>query len=227
MCHTRFTVVKMVAILSLGWITANPSIGRAGQIVFDNLRGASVPSFGPSCCQTGDEISLSGSARSITLLTLGVYTQGFDLNAGIEMAIYANDGPGTSPGSLLWQSGPLAVFVPAATTEINFLVPGIIVPDVITVTSLVSSSDPVALGRLLPAPPTTGSLNNVWYEASPGTWASVAPAFASAVRVEAVPESPSNALLLAGLAGIAFLAFVRRSCTARRKAVAGFLGRLA
>jgi len=65
------------------------------------------------------------------------------------MGIYANDGPGGSPGSLLWQSGPLTgLLIPAYSTELTVPVPDITVPDVITVTSQILSSTPIALGRL-------------------------------------------------------------------------------
>ena len=117
-----------------------------------------------------------------------------------------NGGPGGSPGSLLWQSGPLTgLLIDAADTEITVTVPDITVPDVITVTSQILSSGPVSLGRLFPALPTTGSFNQAWIENAPGVWG---PGFAFAVQIEAVPvpEPPTIGLLVTGLFGIALIA---------------------
>src|ERR1035437_4215508 len=199
-------ITRGLTVLSFGWLAAGPPSARAG-IVFDDLTGASTPFFGPGCCQIGDEITLSGTARNISLLNLGVSSQGIDIIAGIEMGIYANDGPGGSPGSLLWQSGPLTgLLIPANATEISVQVPDVTVPDVITVTSQILSGTPVALGRLVPALPTTGSFDTAWLESTPGVWG---PGFAFAVQVEAVPEPASNVLIVTGLLAMALLASIR------------------
>src|SRR5688500_2487308 len=129
--------MKMMQVLILvlfSWIAGQPDSAHA-EVIFDNLTGASIPTFGPECCRVGNEVTLGETARNISLLKLGVSSQGVDLIAGIEMGIYANDGPSGSPGSVLWQSGPLTgLLVKAEDTFIAVPVPFIGVPDVITIT---------------------------------------------------------------------------------------------
>jgi hypothetical protein len=198
---------RLLTVLSFGWFIAGPPSAKAG-IVFDSLTGATVPSFGPGCCQIGDEITLGGTDRYVSLLRLGVFTQRIDLTVGIEMAIYANNGFGGAPGTLLWQSAALTgLLIPANATEISIEVPNIAVPNVITVTSHVLSSTPAALGRLLPGPPTIGSLDAAWLENSPGVWVLEVSSFEFAVQVEAVPEPPFSVLIAASLLGVALVRF--------------------
>ena len=184
---------RLLSVLSFGWFISIPPAAQAS-LVFDNLTGASGPFFGPGWCQIGAEIILGGTSRVVRMLELGVSTQGNDLTAAIQMAIYANNGSGGSPGTLLWQSGPLTgLFVPSTATAISVNVPDIVAPDVFTVTSVIIGSAPVALGRLSPGPATIGSLSGTWVETSPGVWVT---GFAFAMQVEAVPE-PSMILPLA------------------------------
>jgi len=197
---------RLLTVLSFAWIIP----GTQAETVFDNLTGASLAFFGPGCCQIGDEIVLGGTAREVTRLKFGVSTQGVDLVAVIEMAIYANDGPGGSPGTLLWRSGPLTGLpVPANATEIAVEVPSIAVPDVITVTSILAAA-PIALGRLEPTPPAIGSFDRAWIENAPGVWGR---GFGFAVQVDAVPEPPSNVLMITALLGGLVLASTRAGRT--------------
>jgi len=103
------------------------------------------------------------------------------------------------------------------STELTVPVPDITVPDVITVTSQILSSTPIALGRLNAALPTAGSFDNFWLQNDFGEWApEPQPRFPRfAVQVEVVPEPPTIALLVIGLLEIAWIASIRNSWTIR------------
>lgn len=225
---------RLLIVLSFGCFIAVSPSARADTKVFDNLAGAGPPFFGPGCCAIGDEITLGGTAE-VSQLKLGVFTQGIDLMVAIGMAIYANDGTGGSPGTLLWQSGALTgLLVPADATEITVQVPRIAVPDVITVTSYIFSSIainpatcgagwtwcPIALGRLSPAPPTVGSSHGAWLYADwLGQWEPIGGEGYYALEVDAVPEPPPNILLAIALLCVGLVASKSRLWLALNRAM--------
>jgi hypothetical protein len=186
----------LAALLQILGASAAESVHAAAtQIVFDNTPGMSRPSFGPSCCQVGNEISLAANARKIVELSWGIESQGNDLLADIEAQIYANDGPGGAPGALIWSSGLLDdVAVSAGDDLLDISVPRVRVPDFITVTMRIVDSAPVALGRLDGGPPSVGSIEASWIETAPGVWRQEFGPWA--LRVTAVPE-PATLLLVA------------------------------
>lgn len=174
------------AVLS-GVATATP--------VFDNtvLPGANV--VGPGCCRVGDEVILAGTFRHVVNISLAVYTQNADWLTSIEMRIYANDGPGGAPGTVLWDSGTATFVVHAADTFIDFSVPGVLVPDTITVSSWISGQ--TGVGRFIPSGTTVGTFAAPWIEANylPGDpW--LASGFPFEVRVDAVDEPGTAALTM-------------------------------
>jgi hypothetical protein len=183
--------------LALVCATAGVSSARAasGEIVFDNTASPSVVGvFGPSAEQVGNEITLGGQARQISLVSWLVDSQNYSVWAGTETHIYANDGAGGGPGTLLWSSGPLTNYITPSDLFLNVPVPNVTVPDTITVTSRFFDATPVALGRDYGGSPTAGSLNASWAEYPPGVWThSFGP---WAMQVVAVPEPSSVSLML-------------------------------
>jgi hypothetical protein len=189
---TRLVIGFLLALSSIG---ASSDHATAAQVVFDNTASPSVTSFGPGCCQVGNEITLGGNAREISELSWQVSSQRMDVVAEFETRIYANNGVGGSPGSLLWSSGPISgIHVSASDTFLDIAVPNISVPPIVTITSIVLNSTPVALGRVRGGSPSVGSVTTAWYETSPDVWQQ-APNFGPwGLRVLAVPE-PSGVSL--------------------------------
>lgn len=197
----------LIILLILTWNGIGINFARATPvpiIVFDNTINPSGTIFGPGCCQVGNEVTLGGTEREIVQVSWLVDSQNNDIVGRIETQIYANDGPGGTPGTLLWDSGPLTgINVSATDTLLDISVPNIIVPDIITVTSRILDAVPVALGRLGGGIPVVGSVNTSWIESSPGTWNQQFGPWG--LRVMAVPEPPvvllliSTSVLLIGL----------------------------
>lgn len=204
MKHLCRSMIRLLLAWSIIVLGAESSRAAPGEVVFDNTINTSGAVFGPGCCQVGNEITLAGNAREIIELSWMVYSQNLDIVGGIETQIYSNNGPGGSPGTLLWQSGPLTgISISAADTFIDIAVPNIPVPETITVTSRILDSTPVALGRVYGGSPIEGSVNTSWIEQAPGVWDQ---AFGPwGLRVVAIPEpsafslSISAGVLLAGL----------------------------
>ena len=179
-------------------------------VIFDNTINPSGTVFGPGCCQVGDEITLGSNERKIIQLSWLVDSQNTDVVVDIETQIYANDGPGGAPGTLLWQSGPLTgINVAANDTFLDITVPKISVPDIISVTSIILDSTPVALGRIRGGAPSVGSVNASWFESSPGMWNQQFGPWG--LQVSAVPEPSTFALLIS--ASILLIVFSRRRAT--------------
>lgn len=183
----RLAPVLCGAVVS-GIATATP--------VFDNTVLPGTTSAGPTCCRIGDEITLAGTSRRIVNISLVVYAQQDEFVQPIEVRIYANDGLDGSPGTVLWDSGTQAYLVThTGQYSIDFPIPGVLVPDTITVTSWIQAA-PFGLDRLVPSGTTVGTFVTPWVEANylPGApWLREQPVFAFQVRVDA--DEPSTAVL--------------------------------
>lgn len=107
-------VLALAACLSLG--LASPL--QAGEIVFDNTQKDFNNMFYPSMFEYGDQITLGGSARTLTEFQfeyVGDFSQ--EREATVIVRIYANDafnpyptGDFSPPGTLLHESGPRRIF---------------------------------------------------------------------------------------------------------------------
>jgi hypothetical protein len=181
-------LLRVLLTLAWGIMSANSAHAISSVLVFDNTANpTSGGVFGPSSDQVGNEITLGGTARQITGLSWLVDSQNTQLIGEIETHIYANDGAGGAPGTLLWSSGLLTgIDVSPTETLLNIAVPNITVPDTITVTSRFFDAVPLALGRVFGGPPSVGSLDASWVETSPGVWSQWSGPWA--MQVVAVPE---------------------------------------
>jgi len=150
--------------------------------------------------QIGDEVQVSGSALNVTDLEIGVSEQGIAGTADLQAFLYANDGAGGAPGTLLWQS---AVMINVALTGGNdlvaFAVPSIAVPNTFTWAIQISNSQPLAAGLPSFDPPSVGSILHGWF-GGPGGWGNLDSSGTDAhfmARIS-VPEPPT--LLNVGVA---------------------------
>lgn len=92
----------LVCILDSTWIRAEP--------VFDNTHHYNTTWYS-STLELGDDAILSGTARTITEFYLEYY--GEFSSTGQETArirFYANDGPGMSPETVLYESDPMPIY---------------------------------------------------------------------------------------------------------------------
>lgn len=178
------------------------SDATAPEAVFDDTANPGLLEFGPGAAQVGNEITLGGEARQITDVSWLVYSQNENVLASIETWIYANNGSGGAPGTLLWSSGPLTgIEISPSDTSLDIKVPNIAVPDTITITSIVDA-EPVALGRVFGGSPSVGSVDASWVETYPGVWyQQYFPPYG--MRVIAVPEPSSVSLMITALAMLA------------------------
>lgn len=183
----------IVALLLAGvWSEAH-----AGTI-FDNTTNPQV-GFGFALQQHGGEVHAAGTDRLVTDLFIGMYRKGVAGTNDMQARLYANDGLGGKPGTLLWESPLLQnVHLTGGIDLIDFSVPMVLVPDTFTWTVQISNIT-VAVG--LPAfdPPTVGSSPTNW-EGNGTVWGQV-PGSPYEARVEAVaqvPEPSSSLLLIAG-----------------------------
>ena len=160
----------------------------AGDIVYSNTAAPlntfhqMVPAgtaFGP---ERGNSITLSGVARSVTSMTVMMRIGEFGVATfNMTARLYANDGPGGSPGTRLWESSPRFCLIDSgAAIGYAFTIPGgVQVPDTVTWTVEVTGRSGMNQSPLGPAhfaSPTVGSSSpGVWSHAG-GVWTVLAPA---------------------------------------------------
>ena len=111
-----------------------------GGIVFDNSVSNNQGITTASLPQLGDEVTAAGTLRTVTELDIGVTSQGAAATADLQAFLYANDGSGGAPGTLLWQSSVHSgVSLNTVNELISFSVPSIVVPDTFTFTASITN----------------------------------------------------------------------------------------
>jgi hypothetical protein len=190
---------------------------QAGTI-YDNTTTRQGMSLNFTKLQQGSEVNADGTERFVTDLCVGMSQQGVDGTADMQARLYANNGAGGKPGTLLWE-GPLLkkVHLTGGIDLIDFSVPMVLVPDTFTWTVQISNTDPVAVGLPNFGPPTVGSSPANWFGDDSTGWtkdpSSPYPYEGRVEAVSAVPE-PSTALLLIAGSG---LVLCGRVCSRTRR----------
>jgi hypothetical protein len=175
--------------------------------------------IGPLNGQVGDEVHAAGTERLVTKLEIGIYPQGGNFPQGtpgagnFQARLYANDGVGGQPRSLLWQSPVIHVSYPGNVSLLSFDVPQVLVPDDFTWTLSSSNEQPYPVGEVFSGVPTVGSSGNYsWFTDATGTsWTrQTLPGDLNNLmaQIEAVPE-PGAAVMLAFAATV--WSFCRRT----------------
>jgi len=191
--------------------------GALADVIYDNTT-TSLPSRSFTALQIGNEVSVSGTALAVNDLEIGVNQQGVAGTANLQAFLYANDGAGGSPGTLLWDSAVMTnVSLTGGNDLIAFAVPSVVVPSTFTWAIQISNTTPIAAG--LPAfdPPTVGSFVRGWF-GGPGIWTNLdadgvdAHYMARVIAASAVPEP--SAIVSAGFALVIGLGW---TCSRMRK----------
>jgi hypothetical protein len=145
---------------------------HASQIIYDNTSSSPTGGGTFTALEQGDEVRLNPDApRSIVLLEIGLNQQGTAGTTDLVARLYANNGPGGEPGTLLWQSDLFRdISLTGGNDLISLEVPNVTVPDVFTWTIQISNSTPVAVGLPFFGEPSVGtSPGYVWF-GGPGSW---------------------------------------------------------
>jgi PEP-CTERM motif len=177
-------------------------VDASATVIFNNFPGSGGIT-GTGFPQFGDEVTAApGTPRVVTELDLGFTTGNVGpQSANLQAFLYANDGSGGSPGTLLWQSAVmLGVSINSTNATVAFIVPSIVVPNTFTFTAAITNQS----GNFGYAPAsgaTTGTFVAPW-GGSPGSWSSFAPVFEVEGRVITVPEPATLVLIGIGLAGL-------------------------
>jgi hypothetical protein len=120
--------------------------------------------------QLGNEVQVNGPGFKLTDLEIGVNQQGVAGTADLQAFLYANDGPGGTPGTLLWQSSIVNhVSLTGGNDLIAFAVPAVLVPSTFTWAIQISNGQPVAPALPEFDPPAIGSILGGWF-GGPGQW---------------------------------------------------------
>jgi hypothetical protein len=205
----RLILASAVAAVSL---QATASAG----VLFDNSTTGNRGITTASSAQIGDEVIAAGTLRTVTALDIGFTSQGVAATADLQAFLYANDGSGGAPGTLLWSSAVMpGVSLDSVNTLIEFSVPSVVVPDTFTFTAAITNES-AAVGFVPASGASIGTFVQPWV-GGPGSFSTLPSEFEIEGRViagTAVPE-PSTILLLAmGLAGAVVFKRFRRPATA-------------
>jgi hypothetical protein len=175
------------------------SAARA-DVIYDNTM-TSTGSTAVTRFEIGSEVNAAGTARLVTDLLIALTSQHTPGTADLQARLYAADGPGGRPGTLLWE-GPVLqdVHLTGDIDLIDFAVPLVLVPDTFVWTVQAFNATPNAVGLPTFGPPTVGSSSANWFGDSTTGWTQVGGANDPfGARVEAAPEPSSFLLVLPGL----------------------------
>jgi hypothetical protein len=216
-------LLPFVASALIGILTSNTA---APAVIYDNTSSTSMNSAAYTPFQIGNEVLPAGTDRNVTLLEIGVFSQGFAETATLQAFLYINNGTGGQPGTLLWQSAVMTnvPLTGARNDLIDFPVPDVLVPGDFTWALQISNvSGPAAAGLPAYGPPSVGSSTYYSWSGLPGSWTKVGSLSSPQInlaRITAItiPEPSSIHLLGIGLGLVFILALMRQQSNFSRVA---------
>lgn len=184
-----------------GSITAYPNAGGSASTVYS---AEALPNiFYSSANMFGDEVNLGGAATDRTIASISFeYYANYAQAGGITLSLFANDGVGGAPGTLI-DSFSGDIQNGGANFNVNFAYNvANVIPDTLTwAVQFAGVGGANSAGLIANATALTGSSPNTFWENQGGNW----------VEQSIVPEPTTVAL--ASVGGVAFLGmlFMRRN----------------
>src|SRR5579872_6090814 len=159
----RFDIMKKRAssglIAAVALVAAFAPRASQADFIYDNTTTTFTGNRSFTALQSGDEVKAGGTDLAVTRLEIGLNSQGQAATLSTFQAfLYANDGAGGAPGTLLWQSALLqSVALTGGNDLIAFAVPDVLVPDTFTWAAQTGAATPVAAGLPIFGSPTVGT----------------------------------------------------------------------
>ena len=198
----RNLIQSCLGLLGLIAVTMTSQAGT----IYSDLTAAGGWSLPPLNGEIGNEITVSGANWQVTELSIEIYSQGGIFPNGnpgfadFQAQLYANNGAGGQPGTLLWQSTvEQHVYYLGGLSLLNFSVPDIAVPGTFTWTLQYSNTSPIPPALPSGAAPAIGASDICWFRTqNDATWTPATAAGNLMAQITAVPEPTTYALLMAG-----------------------------
>ncbi len=227
--RTTSNLVKALAVMAVLVTLCHSGLAQTTPtVVYDNsTTDLGKTAFLPSGLEYGDEITLAGTARTVTDFKFEYFLNATGSGTA-QVTFYEMNGPTISrtlpdgstaqyptPGTVLYSSPILTLGQGYQVADISQI--AVNVPNDFTWTVKFNIGGTDSAGLRLYNPPTVGSSFADFWENNNGTWNTYlfdngATPANFAARVTAVPEAATCAYaLLAGLGWVGYLGFKRRS----------------
>lgn len=206
---SRGALLQRLAILIVISLCASP--GWSETIVYDNTDPISLSTDCTGELECGDEITLAAGPRTVSefeFAYLGDFNQ--DGDEAVQIRFYANDGPGGEPGTMLFDSGDVAVSPSMMPQFVVLTGLSVSVPDTFTWSLQATGLDFENSERVkipFAGPPTVGSSDPsfIWFN-SGGGWVMFGRSSDHYARVTAMPEPGAGLSFAASTLTLAALA---------------------
>jgi len=194
---------KSVAQLFCGlMVTIGVAITSNASSIYTAMMANGGVALPPLNGEIGNEVTAAGNDRYVTSLGIEIYSQNGVFPAGspgyadFRAQLYANNGVGGQPGSLLWQSAVETINYPGGLSLLTFSVPDVLVPDTFTWTLQYDNTSPIPPALALSAAPTVGASDSGWFRGPSSAWTQETDTYMA--QIQAVPEPGTGALLSVG-----------------------------
>jgi hypothetical protein len=191
----------------IGFVSiAGMSLTVNATVIYSGLGTNGGWALPPVAGELGNEITVAGTDRVVTELEVGIFSQngifpnGTPGSVVFTAELYANDGAGGQPGSLLWQSADVGVDYPGGCSMVTFNVPQVVVPGTFTWTVDYVLTADTSPGLTTAPAPTIGSYIVGWFRGQNSEWGQATADLTA--QIEAIPEPSTEGLVLVGLSAL-------------------------
>lgn len=199
--------LSVLSVLFVAALLACPPLATAEQVVYDSTQAVTSTWQGTNpgiIADRGVEMLLAGNERRLVLAEIGVTLQGVPGMIDLKAKVWANDGPGQQPGTLLWESPWLEdVSISGWYQLVPFDIPNVPVSDHITVTIAekdcttgASYGEPLASNAAIGT--TLRNWTGTWPSTGSGNWTQLNWSEPVAMRITATPDPATLSLLALG-----------------------------